>query len=35
VQAVFPVVLICFGLVVMYVVVALFLPLVALIQRMA
>jgi len=35
VQAVFPAVVICFGAVVMFIVVALFLPLVALIQRMA
>jgi general secretion pathway protein F len=35
VQAVFPAVLICFGLAVMYIVVALFMPLVALIQKVA
>ena len=35
VQAVFPAVVICFGLMVMFIVVALFLPLVTLIQRMA
>jgi type II secretory pathway component PulF len=35
VQAVFPAVLICFGLLVMYVIVALFLPLVTLIQKVA